>query len=72
MKPLLALLAGVLAALMRVPALLAAQGPRVLGFLRGDPLADRAVPPSGFTASLTLLTAGAMGFLAVFALAMSL
>jgi cell division transport system permease protein len=57
---------------MRVPSRLAGQAPRLLGFLRGDPLADRAVPPSGFTASLTLLTAGAMGFLAVFALALSL
>ncbi|HVG49760.1 MAG TPA: cell division protein FtsX [Rubellimicrobium sp.] len=57
---------------MRIPARLGGQAPRVLGFLRGDPLADRAVPPSGFTASLTLLTAGAMGFLAVFALALSL
>lgn len=30
------------------------------------------VPPAGFTATLTLFTAGAMGFLAVFALALSL
>lgn len=42
------------------------------GALRGDPLADRAVPPTGFTAQLTLLTAAAMAFLAVFALALSL
>ena len=34
--------------------------------------ADRVVPPSGFTATLTLFTAGAMAFLAVFALALSL
>ena len=34
--------------------------------------ADRVVPPSGFTAWLTLFTAGAMAFLAVFALALSL
>jgi cell division transport system permease protein len=34
--------------------------------------ADRVVPPSGFTARLTLFTAGAMAFLAVFALALSL
>jgi cell division transport system permease protein len=40
--------------------------------LVGDPQADRAVPPTGFTARLTLFTAGAMGFLAVFALALSL
>jgi len=32
----------------------------------------RVVPPSGFTASLTVLTAAAMAFLAVFALALSL
>lgn len=34
--------------------------------------ADRVVPPSGFTASLTLFSAGAMAFLAVFAMALSL
>ena len=34
--------------------------------------ADRVVPPSGFTARLTLFTAGAMAFLAVFALALAL
>lgn len=34
--------------------------------------ADRVVPPSGFTANLTVLTAAAMAFLAVFALALSL
>lgn len=38
----------------------------------GDPQADRVVPPTGFTASLTLFTAGAMAFLAVFALALSM
>ena len=72
MKPLPAPLTAALAALASLPALLARQAPRILGFLRGDPLADRAVPPTGFTASLTLFTAGAMGFLAVFALALSL
>ena len=72
MRPVLDILTQARAALRRLPALLAGQAPRLLGFLRGDPLADRAVPPSGFTASLTLLTAGAMGFLAVFALALSL
>lgn len=41
-------------------------------FLIGDPQADRVVPPSGFTAQLTLFVAGAMAFLAVFALALSL
>ncbi|WP_439126641.1 cell division protein FtsX [Roseovarius nitratireducens] len=40
--------------------------------LPGDPQADRVVPPSGFTATLTLFTAAAMAFLAVFALALSL
>jgi len=37
-----------------------------------DPQADRAVPPTGFTARLTVFAAGAMAFLAVFALALSL
>lgn len=38
----------------------------------GDRQADRVVPPSGFTARLTLFAAGAMAFLAVFAMALSL
>ncbi|WP_319826556.1 cell division protein FtsX [Thalassovita sp.] len=38
----------------------------------GDAQADRTVPPSGFTANLTLFSAAAMAFLAVFALALSL
>ncbi|MDG1472709.1 MAG: cell division protein FtsX [Ascidiaceihabitans sp.] len=38
----------------------------------GDKQADRIVPPSGFTAQLTLFAAAAMAFLAVFALALSL
>ena len=38
----------------------------------GDRQADRVVPPSGFTAQLTLFAAGATAFLAVFALALSL
>jgi cell division transport system permease protein len=38
----------------------------------GDKQADRVVPPSGFTAQLTIFAAGAMAFLAVFALALSL
>ena len=37
-----------------------------------DSQADRVVPPSGFTAQLTLFAAAAMAFLAVFALALSL
>nr|WP_303626457.1 FtsX-like permease family protein [Roseovarius sp. M141] len=41
-------------------------------FLAGNPGADRVVPPTGFTAWLTLFAAGAMAFLAVFALALSL
>ena len=40
--------------------------------LAGDKQAERAVPPTGFTARLTVFTAGAMAFLAVFALALSL
>jgi cell division transport system permease protein len=44
----------------------------VQSLLTRDTGADRVVPPSGFTANLTLLTAGAMAFLAVFALALSL
>lgn len=44
-----------------------------LSFLRADlSTADRVVPPTGFTASLTVLTSAAMAFLAVFALALSL
>ena len=45
---------------------------RLLELLAGDPQADRAVPPTGFTATLTVLSAAAMAFLAVFALALSL
>lgn len=41
-------------------------------FWAGDRHADRVVPPSGFTAQLTLFAAAAMAFLAVFALALSL
>ena len=39
--------------------------------LQGNAQADRAVPPSGFTAQLTLLAAAAMAFLAVCALAVT-
>jgi len=42
------------------------------GVIGGDKQADRVVPPSGFTAQLTLFAAAAMAFLAVFALALSL
>ena len=40
--------------------------------LMGDAQADRVVPPTGFTATLTLFSAAAMAFLAVFALALSM
>lgn len=43
-----------------------------LSILAPDRQADRVVPPSGHTAWLTQFTAGAMAFLAVFALALSL
>ncbi|MDQ2092080.1 cell division protein FtsX [Marimonas arenosa] len=45
---------------------------QLLHLVVGDPQADRVVPPSGFTAKLTLFSAGVMAFLAVFALALSL
>lgn len=45
---------------------------KIFELLVGDAQADRTVPPTGFTARLTVFTAGAMAFLAVFALALSL
>ena len=45
---------------------------RVMDLLRSDAQADRVVPPSGFTAKLVIFAAGAMAFLAVFALALSI
>ncbi|SOC15471.1 cell division transport system permease protein [Rhodobacter sp. JA431] len=45
---------------------------RLNPFSRELSSADRVVPPTGFTANLTVLTAAAMAFLAVFALALSL
>lgn len=45
---------------------------RLRALLLGDRQADRVVPPTGFTVWLTMFTAGAMAFLAVFALALSL
>lgn len=45
---------------------------RIRKLFAGDAQADRVVPPSGFTAQLTLFVAGAMAFLTVFALALSL
>ncbi len=44
----------------------------VRNLILGDAQADRVVPPSGFTAHLTLFVSGAMAFLTVFALALSL
>lgn len=45
---------------------------RALALMTGNPQADRVVPPSGYTATLTSLTSATMAFLAVFALALSL
>lgn len=45
---------------------------QVTEVLMGDAQSGRVVPPTGFTASLTLFVAAAMAFLAVFALALSL
>lgn len=45
---------------------------KVLSLIRGDAQADRVVPPTGYTARLTVFAAGAMAFLAVFALALSM
>ena len=45
---------------------------KLLAFIWGDSDAGRTVPPTGYTAHLTLFSAGAMAFLAVFALALSL
>ncbi|OWU86685.1 cell division protein FtsX [Oceanicola sp. 22II-s10i] len=44
----------------------------VTDLFKGDAQADRVVPPTGFTARLTLFAAAVMTFLAVFALALSL
>ncbi|MGV6850377.1 MAG: cell division protein FtsX [Marinibacterium sp.] len=46
--------------------------PALRAWFFGDAQADRVVPPTGFTAQLTVFTAAAMAFLAVFALALSL
>ena len=45
---------------------------KITEFIVGDAQADRAVPPTGYTARLTLFSAAAMAFLAVFALALAL
>ncbi len=44
----------------------------IRNLLHRDKRADRVVPPTGYTAQLTLFVSGAMAFLAVFALALSL
>ncbi len=44
----------------------------IRNLLRRDSRADRVVPSTGFTAQLTLFVSGAMAFLAVFALALSM
>lgn len=44
----------------------------ILSWLAGDSQAAKVVPPSGHTARLTVFAAGAMAFLAVFALALSM
>ena len=44
----------------------------IRAMVAGDTQADRVVPPSGFTARLTVFAAAAMAFLAVFALALAM
>lgn len=45
---------------------------QILQFIAGDAQADRVVPPTGYTARLTVFAAASMAFLAVFALALSM
>lgn len=45
---------------------------KIAELVAGDTQADRVVPPTGYTASLTLFSAAAMAFLAVFAVALSM
>ncbi len=45
---------------------------KVVELLAGDAQADKVVPPTGYTATLTLFTSAAMAFLAIFAMALSL
>ena len=47
-------------------------GRQISGLFTHDTQRDRVVPPTGFTATLTLFTSAVMGFLVVFALALSL
>ena len=44
----------------------------LISLLRGDRDAEKVVPPSGFTAILTVAASAAMAFLAVFALALAM
>ncbi|MCF6315804.1 MAG: cell division protein FtsX [Marinosulfonomonas sp.] len=44
----------------------------MFALLKGDKQANQVVPPSGYTATLTLFTSAAMAFLVVFAMALSL
>ena len=44
----------------------------LLGLFSQESQRDRVVPPTGVTANLTLFTSAVMGFLMVFALALSL
>ncbi|WP_298678815.1 cell division protein FtsX [uncultured Lentibacter sp.] len=44
---------------------------KISGFIIGDAQAERAVPPTGFTARLVVFAAAVMAFLAVFVLALS-
>lgn len=48
------------------------KGLQLSKLIMGDAQADRVVPPTGFTARLTLFASGAMAFLTVFAVALSL
>lgn len=45
---------------------------KIFSLLKGDRQANQVVPPSGYTATLTLFTSAAMAFLVVFAMALSL
>ncbi|MBN2907544.1 MAG: cell division protein FtsX [Rhodobacteraceae bacterium] len=45
---------------------------RIVAVLAAEPEASRVVPPTGFTARLTIFSSAAMAFLAVFAMALSL
>ena len=45
---------------------------KMFALLKGDKQANQVVPPSGYTATLTLFTSAAMAFLVVFAMALSL